>query len=42
MDINEWQRFCRTGSVRAYLRYKGIKVGESPKQEAKRGRDQEN
>ncbi|MGI6192269.1 MAG: hypothetical protein ACOYI3_01710 [Christensenellales bacterium] len=41
MDINEWQRFCRTGSVRSYLRYKGVKVDESPKRERNRGRKKE-
>jgi|GEM_PF-1620928 len=38
MDINEWQRFCRTGSVRSYLRYKGIRVDDGPRDEGRRGR----
>lgn len=40
MDVNEWQRFCRTGSVRSYLRYKGVKAGEPLKKEGKRGRNE--
>jgi len=31
MDINDWQRFCRTGSVRSYLKYKAGKTGDGHK-----------
>ncbi len=40
MDVNEWQRFCRTGSVRSYLRYKNVRADEQPKNEGKHKNDE--